>query len=80
MRIGAVLWRVVVLVGWAGAVVGVVVGLATQSSCEACEPLDARAMTVIMFMIFTGPAIAALALGVALRRLPRRRPPHEQHA
>jgi hypothetical protein len=61
-------------------VVWLVAGRIASSSCESCEPIEWPAMLVIGFMIFTAPAIAALAFGVALRRLPRRRAPREQHA
>jgi hypothetical protein len=123
MRRRAVVWRVVVLVGWVAALVGlaaldwdeaswyiavgppltvlvgalinrwwavltplpvsavwVVVGLVQQSSCTDCERDEWWVVAILAFMLFTGPAIAALAAGVALRRLPRRRPPREQHA
>jgi hypothetical protein len=115
MRKRAVLWRIAVLVGWFGALVGlaaldtdealwyavvgapltVIVGavidrwwavlapgvvsavwiaiaLATEPSCSDCNGEDLWGLAIVIIGIgFTAPATAALAIGVAARRLTR---------
>jgi hypothetical protein len=60
----------------------VTITLATEGDCTgACsEPTEWQAAVFVTMLIFTLPAVAALGIGVGLRRSGRRLPPGEQHA
>ena len=81
LLVGAVVNRWWALVAPVVVTVGLVVFLLTQQSdCATCEQDEFGVVLFLTILLFTAPAVAALAIGIALRRLKRRLTAGQQHA
>jgi hypothetical protein len=79
--VGAVVNRWWALLAPVAVTVGLVVFLLTeQSDCPTCEQDEFGVVLLLTMLLFTGPAVAALAIGVGLRRVRRRLAPGQQDA